>query len=117
MATDIPMTAQARALAIEADAAARRLSESVGSIDEALKLITVVADRTNLLALNATIEAARAGETGKGFAVVAGEVKALAQQTATATESVSGLLATIRDDVAAVSVALAAITGMPDSPA
>jgi methyl-accepting chemotaxis protein len=56
-----------------------------------------VAAQTNLLALNATIEAARAGEAGRGFAVVAGEVKALASQTATATEEISGQIRAIQD--------------------
>ncbi|MCJ2066090.1 methyl-accepting chemotaxis protein, partial [Methylobacterium sp. J-088] len=51
-------------------------------------LITSIAGQTNLLALNATIEAARAGAAGRGFAVVASEVKALAEQTAKATEAI-----------------------------
>ena len=65
------------------------LTESANAIRSVISLIQEIAEQTNLLALNATIEAARAGEAGKGFAVVASEVKALANQTAKATEEIS----------------------------
>jgi len=65
------------------------LAEAAQKISAVVNLIQDIAEQTNLLALNATIEAARAGEMGKGFAVVAGEVKALATQTAKATQEIA----------------------------
>lgn len=70
------------------DGIVRALAESAQKIGDVVGLISNIASQTNLLALNATIEAARAGESGRGFAVVATEVKALAQQTATATDDI-----------------------------
>ena len=72
------------------------LNESGKKISDVIKLINDIASQTNLLALNATIEAARAGEAGRGFAVVASEVKALATQTARATDEISQQIAELQ---------------------
>jgi methyl-accepting chemotaxis protein len=92
--------AQSNAVAEQAVGEAERTNAEIRALDEAakrigdvVKLITAIAEQTNLLAINATIEAARAGEAGRGFAVVASEVKALAGQTARATEEIAGQIA------------------------
>jgi methyl-accepting chemotaxis protein len=72
------------------------LAQAARKIDDVVKLIQSVAGQTNLLALNATIEAARAGAAGKGFSVVASEVKALAVQTAKATDDIAAQIASVQ---------------------
>ena len=83
-----------------------KLSRAAQEIGDVVKLITAIAEQTNLLALNATIEAARAGEAGRGFAVVASEVKSLASQTAKATDEISnhilGMQGATQESVAAI---------------
>ncbi len=86
-AADIARNASRRA--DDTNARVGDLASAAGEISTVVRMISDIAGQTNLLALNATIEAARAGDAGKGFAVVAGEVKALAQQTAKATESIA----------------------------
>ncbi len=78
------------------DAKVAGMAEAAERVGHVVQLITNIAGQTNLLALNATIEAARAGEAGMGFAVVAGEVKALAAQTAKATDEIGSQIGAIR---------------------
>ena len=85
------------------------LAEKANAIGEIVGLIQAIAAQTNLLALNATIEAARAGSAGRGFAVVAQEVKALAAQTAHATERIGEHVAAIQSATSGAVSAIAVI--------
>ena len=68
------------------------LTITTARITEFITVIAQIADQTNLLALNAAIEAARAGVEGRGFAVVAEEVRALAEQSRSASDQAGEIL-------------------------
>ncbi len=111
-ASQAAMTASSAATEAESiQGTVRSLGESSQEIGKVIALINAIAEQTNLLALNATIEAARAGEAGKGFAVVAGEVKELAQQTASATSDISARVEAIQTETQRAVTAIDQITG------
>ena len=97
----------------EADVTAalvRALSQNASRIGDMVGMISSIASQTNLLALNATIEAARAGTAGRGFAVVASEVKALAEQTAKATEEIARQIGEVQGVTGQAVTAIGGIT-------
>jgi methyl-accepting chemotaxis protein len=78
--------------------AMNELTVSSGKIEEILRIITSIAEQTNMLSLNAAIEAARAGETGKGFAVVANEIKSLASSSVESAKDISAIIKEIQEN-------------------
>ena len=94
------------------NATVSKLGQSSAEIGQVIKVITSIAQKTDLLALNATVEAARAGEVGAGFAVVANEVKELAKQTSNATEEISRKIEAIQSDAKAAVQAISSISSV-----
>ncbi len=75
-----------------------KTNDSVKEIEEAVSLISSIADQTNLLSLNASIEAARAGEAGRGFAVVASEIQQLADQSNNSADTIFKVISNLIND-------------------
>ncbi len=90
------VSVQAVDLSQTASQTVSQLGAAADEIEAVVDLIIGIQSQTNLLALNATIEAARAGEQGKGFAIVAGEIKALSERTAGATEDIRNAVLKVR---------------------
>lgn len=95
----------------DAEDKTRRLASEATRVGDVVGVIRDIAEQVNLLALNATIEAARAGPAGRGFAVVAGEVKALAERTAMATEDIADRICKIQVASGEVATQITAMTG------
>ncbi len=108
-ASEVVVAAATEAQATNQDIAG--LAQAAQKIDDVVKLIQSVAGQTNLLALNATIEAARAGAAGKGFSVVASEVKALAVQTAKATDDIASQIAAVQASTRSAVGAIGSVAG------
>ena len=95
----VKLTRQTSSLAMDGDSVAldtinamEAVSATSQKIANIINVVDEIAFQTNLLALNASVEAARAGDAGRGFAVVAGEVRNLAQRSATAAKEIKNLI-------------------------
>lgn len=94
--------------AVALEEVVKRVTEtdkSVAKIEQAVSLITNIAEETSLLSLNASIEAARAGEAGRGFSVVAIQIQKLAEESSKSADRIRETIEELsKDSHSAVSV-------------
>ncbi len=76
------------------------LGERVQEINQAVKKVAELSDRTGILALNASLQAAAAGPAGREFAVLADEVKRLSDSAGGTTEQIGALVSAIHNESA-----------------
>ena len=89
------------------DAIVKDINAEMNEIGKIVRVISDIANQTNLLSLNAAIEAARAGEAGRGFAVVASEVKSLAQDSRKSAENINEMITTLQQKAKSAEDAMA----------
>jgi len=77
--------------------ATEEITESGKKVSAIVRIITDIADQSNILAMNAAIEASHAGSLGNGFSVVAREMKKLSETTMKATSDVNQIISELQN--------------------
>jgi methyl-accepting chemotaxis protein len=82
------------------------LGDRSRTINNVVDVIANIAHQTNRLSLDAAIQAAMAGESGKGFRAVADDIRRLAEEAKTQTNSITQLVRSVREDIGALAISM-----------
>lgn len=88
------------------------MTSKIQKLDEVVKVIRGITERTNVLGINAAIEAARAGQQGKGFSVVAEEIRKMSENTHNSTIVIDDTLQTFRQELLDISGRIQELSGL-----